>query len=144
LRSPIELVLAALLLAGATGVFGDARTEYVLHCMGCHLADGKGSPPAVPTLTGHVGYYLQVPGGRDYLVQVPGAANAPLSDTALAGVLNWIVGEFALDSAPPEWTPFTGAEVARTRRAGPVDVDRRRHELWAEIERRFGSTTAPY
>ena len=56
--------------------------DYMLHCRGCHLADGTGSPGAVPSLTGLFGKFLWVPGGREYLVRVPGSAKSPLSAQA--------------------------------------------------------------
>jgi hypothetical protein len=91
LRAPIEgaVLTAALGLSGTGDVIAAARTDYVLQCMGCHLADGRGMPPDVPALQDRIGYYLQVPEGREYVVQVPGAANARLTDAALAQVINW-------------------------------------------------------
>lgn len=131
-----------MLAAAAAGA--EPRSDFMLHCMGCHLADGSGTPPGIPALRDRVGYYLQIPGGREYLTQVPGVANAPLDDARLAGVLNWIVREFGRASAPPEWAPFTAAEVGRSRGQGPVDIDARRHALWREVERRFPGAAAAY
>lgn len=128
----------------AAAAVAEPRTDFMLHCMGCHLADGSGTPPGIPALRDRVGYYLQIPGGREYLTQVPGVANAPLDDARLAGVLNWIVREFGRASAPPEWAPFTAAEVGRSRGQGPVDIDARRHALWREVERRFPGAAAAY
>jgi mono/diheme cytochrome c family protein len=130
------------LAAAAAGA--EPRTDFMLHCMGCHLADGSGTPPGIPALRDRVGYYLQIPGGREYLTQVPGVANAPLDDARLAGVLNWIVREFGHKSTPAEWTPFTAAEVSRNRGRGPVDIDARRHALWREVEHRFPGAAAAY
>lgn len=131
-----------MLAAAAAGA--EPRTDFMLHCMGCHLADGSGTPPGIPALRDRVGYYLQIPGGREYLTQVPGVANAPLDDARLAGVLNWIVREFGHKSTPAEWAPFTAAEVGRSRGQGPVDIDARRHALWREVERRFPGAAAAY
>jgi mono/diheme cytochrome c family protein len=143
---PVRARLAA---AGLLLLFGgqsaaEPRTDYLLHCMGCHLADGSGTPPGIPALRDRVGYYLQIPGGRDYLLQVPGAANAPLTDVRLAAVLNWVVGEFAGVSAPPDWSPFDPAEVRAARSTTPTDIDAWRHALWREIEARFASAPAAY
>jgi hypothetical protein len=61
---------------------------------------------------------LERVGGRDYLLRVPGVAQAPLSDERLAHLLNWILGEFG--DAPP--TPrFSAAEVAKARVAPLTD-----------------------
>ena len=54
------------------------QVHYMLHCQGCHLADGRGVPGKIPGLS-EMGSFLTVPGGRAYLVQVPGTAQAPLN-----------------------------------------------------------------
>lgn len=143
LRSAARWTLAILGLGTSIAV-AEPHTDFMLHCMGCHLADGSGTPPGIPALRDRVGYYLQIPGGREYLTQVPGAANAPLDDERLAAVLNWIVAEFARASAPGAWAPFTTAEVRSHRGQGPVDIDARRHQLWREIETRFPAAAAAY
>ena len=66
-------------LAGDSGT-DLARQNYILNCQGCHLADGTGFRGKVPKMAGFVGYFLHVDGGREFIVQVPGAANAPISD----------------------------------------------------------------
>ena len=64
-----------------------ARLDYMLNCQGCHGPEGRGSPD-VPALRNFSGYFLHVPEGRDFLVQVPGVANAALAPEALAQLLN--------------------------------------------------------
>lgn len=107
----------------------DPRQDYILNCMGCHLVDGAGAPPAIPRLKDRVGYFLTIPQGRAYLAQVPGAANSLLTDARLAAVLNWIVTEYAGASQPANWTPYEVAEVAKYRKNRPADVDVLRHTL---------------
>ncbi len=126
-------LIAAVLACCGANAWSDPHQDYVLHCMGCHLADGSGHPPAIPRLENRVGYYLTVPQGRAYLVQVPGAANSLLDDRRLAEVLNWIVGEFAGVSRPRSFEPFNVREVARYRRTRPDDIDALRQALHAEI-----------
>jgi mono/diheme cytochrome c family protein len=128
----IVLVCAALVSSGAAA---DARQDYMLNCMGCHLLDGSGAPPAIPRLKDQVGYFLTIPRGRAYLVQVPGAANSLLSDARLADVLNWIVERFGGSSAPADWQAYDATEVAAYRAARPADIDALRQELTAELER---------
>ena len=102
---------------------------YILNCMGCHLEQGEGRPPNVPRLKDRVGYYLQISGGREYLVQVPGAAQSLLSDAELAVTTNWLVRNFAGRSMPADFKDFTEQEVTRLRHHGPVDIDAEREAL---------------
>jgi mono/diheme cytochrome c family protein len=99
-----------------------AQVHYMLHCQGCHLPDGAGSPGRVPDLRGSVARYLTVEGGREYLVRVPGVSQAPLDDAALAAVLNWVLERFGPRDDARASPPFTAAEVARVRRPAWTDV----------------------
>jgi mono/diheme cytochrome c family protein len=125
----------ALLLCAAAAHAEPPQVNYMLHCMGCHLMDGGGMPPEVPRLAGRVGYYLEVPEGRRYLVQVPGAAQSLLDDAALADVLNWILAELGRESVSAGFEPYTGAEVGRYRRRPPEDIDALRWRLARQIGR---------
>ena len=91
------------------------HTNYILMCQGCHLADGAGTPEKVPALKNEMGRFLQVAGGREYLIQVPGTAQSPLTDKEVAAVLNWILHNFSRSELPADFTPYTTAEVARYR-----------------------------
>jgi hypothetical protein len=118
------------LACGAATAVADPRGDYLMHCAGCHLADGRGSPPEVPSLAGPLGYIAASPQGRDYLARVPGAAQAPISDEALAAVLNWVLIEFNRATLPPGFRPLRGAEVARSRTRVLADPLKLRRELW--------------
>jgi hypothetical protein len=129
---------AATLLLAAAG--GPARAEaprvdYMLHCQGCHLADGSGSPGAVPTLRDQIGNFLRVPGGREYLVRVPGSAQSSLDDAALADLLNWMVREFGPAQVAAAFAPYTAPEVGTLRYPPLADVETRRAELLDAISR---------
>jgi mono/diheme cytochrome c family protein len=113
----------------------------MLHCQGCHRADGGETPGSVPALADGVARFLTVPGGREYLVRVPGSSQSALDDAALAAVLNWIVGRFGPAEAAAAAAPFTAAEVARVRRPPLADVDRVRRELLRGLEARGGDPT---
>ena len=135
-----------LVFAAAAGLFAavgaraeySARTNFVLHCQGCHGADGIGGTPGeVPPLARSVGWFLRVPGGRRYLAQVPGAANAPVSDAALAGLLNYMIETYSRAEAGEAYRPYTEAEVAAVRRDRP-DIARLRARLVEEIRTRHG------
>jgi mono/diheme cytochrome c family protein len=125
----IEAAILAMGLFASAHAAADARQDYILNCMGCHLMDGAGAPPAIPRFKDRVGYFLTIPQGRAYLAQVPGAANSLLSDARLAGVLNWVVTEYAGASQPASWAPYDVAEVAKYRKNRPADVDALRHTL---------------
>jgi hypothetical protein len=107
-----------LLLTGWAGlVAADQPPEinYMLHCMGCHLADGAGAPPQVPDVRGEMGRLLSVEGGREYLVQIPGAATSPVSDRELAAIINYMLAAFNADTTPSGFAPFSESEVSRLR-----------------------------
>jgi len=128
------VVAGAVLACIAAGAAADPRADYLMHCAGCHLADGRGSPPEVPSLAGPLGYIAATPVGRDYLARVPGAAQAPISDDALAAVLNWVLQEFNRETLPPEFRPLRGGEVARARARVLADPLKLRRELWPDGE----------
>ncbi len=120
----ITLMLSAVVQAGY-----DARVNYMLGCMGCHLADGAGTAARVPPLKDHVALFLGVPGGREFLIRVPGASQSLLSDAELADVLNYIVTEFSADQLPADFVPYSESEVARWRHERLLDVAAERRRL---------------
>jgi mono/diheme cytochrome c family protein len=128
----LAVALATLALAGTPAAAEDARVLYLLHCQGCHLADGSGSPGAVPPLAG-VARFATLPEGRAYLVGVPGSAQAPLSDAELARVLSWMLGEFGPAEVAATVAPFSAAEVAALRRP-LADVASARQAVLRELE----------
>jgi hypothetical protein len=98
-----------------------AHFHYQLFCQGCHGPGGEGDR-AVPAFTDFVGKFLGSDEGREFLIRVPGSANAPLSDEELAEVLNWIVGQFAGSSEPAEWERFTEEEVTASRKKPLIQI----------------------
>ena len=104
-----------------------AHLDYMLHCQGCHMADGSGLEGTVPSLRDQVGLFLATREGRAYLVQVPGASQALIDDSALARLTNWMVRRFDPGNTK-DFEPYDAAEVGRLRRkpvTNPVAV--RRH-----------------
>ena len=88
----------------------------------------------MPPLRDFVGNFLTVPGGRAYLVQVPGSAQSELDDAELAAVLNWMLGEFGPLEATRGLVPFTADEVAGYRVDPLADVETVRAGLLREMQ----------
>ena len=107
------------------------EANYMLNCMGCHLADGSGAAGKVPSVRDSMLSLSQSTAGRRYLVQVPGAALSPLSDLELAQVLSWMVRNLSARTVPPDFRDFTAAEVAGYRRSPLVNVGETRARLIA-------------
>lgn len=120
----------ALLVAGAASG-ATPHFNYLMHCAGCHLAQGEGAPPLVPALRDNLGLLLTREGARDYLVRVPGAYQTPVSDAELAALINFVLRTFNAETLPNDFVPYSAEEVARYR-AWPVLSDplARRRELW--------------
>ena len=108
----MRLVLLAAFLVAAKSAVPDPRTDYLLYCRGCHLANGESVPPEVPSLH-KLGALLQSDGGREYIIRVPGVSQTPMSDERLAAVLNWVVSEF--NQSVEDFRPYTAAEVGAAR-----------------------------
>ena len=126
--------VSLVLCAAAAGAY-TPEVEFALNCQGCHRADGTGTPGSVPPLADAVARFLAVPGGREYLVQVPGVAQAPLDDATLAAVVNWMLTRFDAAHVPKDFQPYTADEMGRLRKSPLVDVDKVRASLLAELGR---------
>lgn len=119
----------AAVTGGAAGTPTDAVAErraehdYLLGCAGCHGLDAAGSA-RVPSLRG-VDRLLARPGGRAYVLRVPGVASAPLSDARLAALLDWVFARFGNHAEPH----FTAEEVGTARLTPWVDPKRARAAL---------------
>jgi hypothetical protein len=129
----VSLVVAALLVSPA---FADARTDYMLNCRGCHGPEGAGLAGAAPPFRGQLARFLSVPGGREYLVRVPGTAQSALSDARVASLLNWLLREFSAEQMPADFVPYREDEVARWRSSPLTDVQKTRAALLRAIEQR--------
>lgn len=116
--------------------FDRANVNYMLNCQGCHGPEGVESLNGdIPRMKDYLGNFLKVAGGREYLVQVPGSANAPLSDKDLAELLNWLLVTIAGHSTPENYRPYSEAEVASVRRADNTHIAARRAKLVAAFEK---------
>lgn len=114
-----------------------ARINYMLNCQGCHGPEGSGmTDGTVPNMSGFVGRFLQVPGGREFLVRVPGSANAALNDAALAEVLNWILGTMSAGELPAAFVPYSADEVGALRKSPLTEIVQHRQELLSAMQDR--------
>jgi len=105
------------------------QADYMLNCMGCHLADGSGAAGKVPSLRDSLVPLAMSSAGRRYLVQVPGVSQSLLSDRQLAQLLGWMVRNLSARSVPPGFADFTAAEVAGYRKSPLVNVRETRARL---------------
>lgn len=121
-----------------------AELDYLQFCSGCHQSDGSGSVGNhVPSLPGSVGRFVRTASGRAFVIQVGGVAQAPISDAAVAALLNWMLPAFDQNNLPPDFTPYTAAEVAAARATRPGDLAASRTRVVTEL-RALGYEVAKY
>lgn len=100
----------------AVHAFTRPQSNYLLSCGGCHGENGISNSRLVPDLQDQVGFYLNIPEGREYLVRLPNVAFSIMSDRELTDVLNFMVFRIGGASVPAHTAPYTIAEVARLRK----------------------------
>ena len=111
-----------------------ARSDYLLHCSGCHGSDGAGHRLGrIPQLADRIGHFLSLPDARAYLVQVPGLNGSGLDDATIARLMNWLLPAFGGASLPPGFEPYRADEVNRARRQRPLDISARRRLLARQL-----------
>jgi len=123
------VLIAALSIASAALGGGSPAELYTLNCWGCHKPRAEGIPGTVPRLANSMGDFLHVPGGREYLAEVPGVAASALSDAEIAQVLNWLLFTFNKTETPPDFKPYTAAEIARYRPHQLIKITETRDDL---------------
>jgi len=92
-----------------------ATSDYLIHCQGCHLPQAVGVPGHVPRMNNFLGYYLHSEAGRRFVIQVPGAATANLTDARLANLMNWLLLTYSEAQLPDNFKPYSVDEIARLR-----------------------------
>ena len=123
MRTALALLTFSFGLAAAgAGSAASPQFNYILHCQGCHLADGGATPGKIPPLIG-TGRFLAVEGGREFLVRVPGVSLSIVPDAELAELLNWMLFRFSADDMPADFEPYTAEEVGRYRQEPLVEVE---------------------
>ncbi len=118
--------LALLLLLTATPALAlSPHAGYLLHCSGCHGADGAGSVNGgIPAFQDSVALLAGDAEGRLYMMHVPGVVSAGLSDQDTADVTNYI-----LDLWGPDAPRFTASEVKAARATPVPDVVALRRQI---------------
>lgn len=125
----IAVLIVALSIASAALAGGSPAELYTLNCWGCHKPRAEGIPGTVPRLADSMANFLRVPGGREYLVEVPGVAASALSNAEIAEVLNWLLVTFNKAEMPLDFKPYTAAEIARYRPHQLIRITETRDDL---------------
>lgn len=124
----------ALALGAASATSGyEPRVNFQLQCMGCHHADGAGDEGRVPSVRRTLVLFSAFADGRDFVMRVPGVAQAPLSDGEVAALLNWMARNLSDIALPAGYVDYTAAEVARERHRPLVDVRAARERLLSRL-----------
>ncbi len=111
-----------------------ARIDFLLHCSGCHGQNGNGNPEkGIPNFVGQVGHFQRLPEGREFVMQVPGLLSARLPDERAAAVTTWMIRQFAGDSLPTDFAPYTADEAKRARETRPADVMGKRNAIYQQL-----------
>lgn len=124
----ITFILLALLSQTPNAEMDKAQIDYMLQCQGCHKADGVGLDETVPNFNKYLARFIAHPKGREFLVRVPGSANAPFSDQQLASVLNWIMTDLITET-PDNFTPYTASEIAAYKSEPLIEVTAARDQV---------------
>ncbi|MBR1177028.1 hypothetical protein JQ617_23960 [Bradyrhizobium sp. KB893862 SZCCT0404] len=90
--------------------------RWAIGCQGCHRPDASGSTGGAPDMKDFVSRFVTVPGGREYLVRVPGVATAAFSDKDLAALLTFVLRRFDPQHLPADFEPYTAEEIAAGRK----------------------------
>ena len=109
------------------------QTLFVLHCSGCHRADGAGHAGSVPDLRDNLGRFVSTPEGRRFVLQVPGVAQARITDLEVAALTNWMLRRFSPATVPADFRPYDAIEVNEARRARLADVSGERRRIVAAL-----------
>lgn len=76
-----------------------------------------------------MGNFLYLKEGRDFLVQVAGVAQAPISDIELAELMNWTIYKFGALEMPELFVPYNAEEVQKLRLNRPTNTNTLRKNL---------------
>jgi hypothetical protein len=131
------IACACIALSGAIPSAAHAyepAVNFQLQCMGCHLADGSGQAGRVPSIRRSLVLFSESREGRDYVIEVPGVAQSPLSDVETAALLNWLARNLSDVPLPHNFLDYSAAEVQRLRIHPMAQVRARRERLLKAAE----------
>jgi hypothetical protein len=111
---PVAVTMLLVFAAATPACAESPRNLYTLNCWGCHRSNGEGVAGTAPPLI-NAADFLRVPGGREYLIRVPGVSQSMLDDADTALVMNWILETFSKGRVPADFRPFTAAEIHHAR-----------------------------
>ena len=80
-------------------------------------------------MRGTLGHFLKVKDGREFLIQVPGTSQSPLSNAETAELANWLLKTFSPQEVPANTVPYSTQEVAGLRGSPLADAPGRRSEI---------------
>jgi mono/diheme cytochrome c family protein len=126
-------LLALALLWATSAAAYSPKVNYQLQCMGCHHSDAAGENGRVPDMRRTMVAFSAWPEGRDYILRVPGVAQAKLDDEEIAALLNWVARNLSDGPLPADFRDYTPAEVAALRHQPLSAVKARRAELLARL-----------
>jgi len=130
-RACIAVLLAC--TAQAAAAAPSLLSTYTLHCSGCHGTLGAGVPDkGIPNLA-DAGSYAGTEAGRAYLAQVPGISQSRLDNETAARMLNYVLHRFSAATLPPDFRPYTAAELAVLRADKASDAATRRRAILAQL-----------
>jgi len=109
------------------------EVNFQLQCMGCHQRDGSGQRGRVPSLRRTLVPMSSLPQGREFVMRVPGVAQAPLSDEDIAAVLNWMVRHMSDIRITPGFKDYSADEIHRERSRPLTDVTVARMRVLRQI-----------
>ncbi len=115
------------------------EVNFQLQCMGCHQRDGAGQPGRVPSFRRTLVPMSYLPQGREFLIRVPGVAQAPLSDEDIAALLNWMVRSMSDVRIKPGFKDYSTEEIHRQRARPIAHVSAAR----TQVLRRLGASVRP-
>ena len=136
----VTRLLASILALGwgiAAADDNRARINYMIHCQGCHLPQAVGVPGNVPRMKDFVGYFLHSEEGREFVVAVPGVSTANLGDEQLAELVNWLLLTYSAEQLPPDFRPYSIAEVAELRRNPEANPELRRGQILEALAKKL-------